>query len=90
MALYLNMKLTLDCRMLAGLLSQSQEDPPPGVLKARMRLHLLTCQACRNVDQQMQFIRTAMQVLRPLPPAEVAPVSSGRLASTAGHEKLET
>lgn len=62
------MKLMLDCRTLARLLSQSQDDAPPFAVRARMRLHLVTCQACRNVDEQLRFIRTAMQELQMNPP----------------------
>jgi hypothetical protein len=29
-----------------------------------MRLHLMTCQACRNVDEQLRFVRKAMQAVR--------------------------
>ena len=62
------MKLMLDCRALVRLLSQSQDDAPPLAVRARMRLHLVTCQSCRNVDEQMRFIRTAMQELQINPP----------------------
>jgi hypothetical protein len=65
------MKLMLDCRALAMLLSQSQEDAPPLAIRARMRLHLVTCQACRNADEQMRFMRTAMQTLQVSLPSEV-------------------
>jgi predicted anti-sigma-YlaC factor YlaD len=59
-----NMKLMLDCRALAKLLSQSQDHAPPLAIQARMRLHLMTCQACRNVDEQLRFVRKAMQAVR--------------------------
>lgn len=62
------MKLMLDCRALARLLSQSQDDAPPLAVRARMRLHLATCQACRNVDEQLRFVRTAMHELQVNPP----------------------
>lgn len=62
------MKLMLDCRALARLLSQSQDCAPPVALRARMRLHLMSCQACRNVDEQMRFVRKAMQAVRLNPP----------------------
>ncbi len=65
------MKLMLDCRALAALLSQSQDDRPPLVIRTRMRLHLLTCQGCRNVDEQMPFVRAAMQALKANVPADV-------------------
>jgi predicted anti-sigma-YlaC factor YlaD len=58
------MKLMLDCRALARLLSQSQDDVPPLTMRARMRLHLVTCQACRSVDEQLHFVRTAMHQLQ--------------------------
>ena len=58
------MKLMLDCRALTKLLSLSQDDAPPLAIQARMRLHLMTCQACRNVDEQMRFVRKAMQAVR--------------------------
>ena len=64
------MKLMLDCRALARLLSQSQDDAPPLAVRARMRLHLVTCQSCRNVDEQLRFIRTAMQELQINPPGD--------------------
>lgn len=64
-----HMKLMLDCRAFAKLLSQSQEDAPQLAIRARMRLHLMTCQACRNVDEQMRFVRKAMQAVRVDPPA---------------------
>jgi predicted anti-sigma-YlaC factor YlaD len=65
------MKLMLDCRALARLLSQSQDDAPPLATQARMRLHLMTCQACRNVDEQLQFVRQAMRTVRVTPPTDL-------------------
>ena len=65
------MKLMLDCRALTKLLSQSQDHAPPLAIQARMRLHLMTCQACRNVDEQMRFVRKAMQAVRWDPPADL-------------------
>ncbi len=58
------MKLMLDCRALAKLLSQSQDNAPPLAIRARMRLHLMSCQACRNVDEQLHFVRKAMQAVQ--------------------------
>jgi predicted anti-sigma-YlaC factor YlaD len=67
------MKLMLDCRALARLLSQSQDEAPARVTRARMRLHLVTCEACRNVDEQMRFVGKAMQELQ-LKPSRELPV----------------
>ncbi len=65
------MKLMLDCRAMAHLLSQRQDDAPPAAIRARMRLHLMTCQACRNVDEQMRFVRKAMQTLQVNPQTDL-------------------
>ena len=72
------MKLMLDCRALAKLLSQSQDDAPPLAIRARMRLHLMTCQACRNVDEQMRFVRKAMQAVRVDPPTDLQAAEHNR------------
>jgi predicted anti-sigma-YlaC factor YlaD len=64
------MKFMFDCRAFAKLLSQSQDDAPPLAIRARMRLHLMSCQACRNVDEQMRFVRKAIQAVRVDPPAD--------------------
>jgi predicted anti-sigma-YlaC factor YlaD len=72
------MKLMLDCRALAKLLSRSQDDAPPVAIRARMRLHLMTCQACRNVDAQMRFVRKAIQAVRVSPPTDLPAAEQDR------------
>ena len=62
------MKLMLDCRALSRLLSQSEDEWPPLAIRAGIRLHLMTCRACRNVDEQMRFVRKAMLAARLNPP----------------------
>jgi predicted anti-sigma-YlaC factor YlaD len=57
------MKLKLDCKDVSRLLSDAQEHPPEPSEMARLRLHLVICEACRNVEEQMAFIRRAMQRL---------------------------
>jgi predicted anti-sigma-YlaC factor YlaD len=55
------MKLNLDCKEVSRLLSTRQDqDLPPGE-RARLRLHFVLCDACRNVDEQLSFLRRAMQ-----------------------------
>lgn len=66
------MKLMLDCQALVKLLSLTQDDVTPLTIRARMRLHLITCQSCRSVDEQMRFVRTAMQALQVDPPSQVS------------------
>jgi predicted anti-sigma-YlaC factor YlaD len=72
------MKLMLDCRAVAKLLSQSQDDAPPVAVRARMRLHMMTCQACRNVDEQMRFVRKAMQAVWVNPPTDLPAAEQNR------------
>lgn len=55
------MNLDLDCKEVSRLISEGldqQMDPPR---RARMRLHFVLCATCRNVDEQMGFLRRAMR-----------------------------
>lgn len=66
------MTAKLDCKAVSRLLSESQDRLLPEAEQARMRLHLAACEACRNVEEQMAFIRRAMARLgrdpdKPLP-----------------------
>jgi predicted anti-sigma-YlaC factor YlaD len=55
------MKLQIDCREVSRLLSAGLEDALEPSVRARMRLHLAVCEACRNVEEQMAFLRRAMR-----------------------------
>ena len=57
------MKLQLDCKEVSRLISQGQDQTLPASERARLRLHFVVCQTCRNVDEQMDFIRRAMRRL---------------------------
>lgn len=57
------MKLQLDCKEVSRLISQGQDQTLPAAERARLRLHFVVCQTCRNVDEQMDFIRRAMRRL---------------------------
>ena len=57
------MKLQLDCKEVSHLISQGQDQTLPAPERARLRLHFVVCQTCRNVDEQMDFIRRAMRRL---------------------------
>ncbi len=57
------MKPVFDCQTLSRLLSDGLDRKLPSTDRARMRLHLVMCRACRNVDEQMQFMREAMRRL---------------------------
>jgi hypothetical protein len=53
----------IDCKAAARLLSDAQERELGVTERTRLRLHLAICQACRNVEQQYDFIRRAMRRL---------------------------
>ena len=56
-------KINLDCKDVSRLISQGLDEDLPAGDRARMRLHFVMCQTCRNVDEQMQFIRRAVRKL---------------------------
>jgi predicted anti-sigma-YlaC factor YlaD len=55
------MKLQIDCRETSRWLSRLQDESLPAADRARLRLHLVMCENCRNVEDQLRFIRQAMQ-----------------------------
>jgi predicted anti-sigma-YlaC factor YlaD len=55
------MKLQLDCKEVSRLISDGLDKTLPAPERARMRLHFVICQTCRDVDEQMQFLRAAMR-----------------------------
>jgi Putative zinc-finger len=55
------MKLKIDCKDVSRLISQAQDQDLPPEVRAQLRLHFVICETCRNVDEQMQFIRRAMK-----------------------------
>jgi predicted anti-sigma-YlaC factor YlaD len=63
------MKPLLDCKDVSRLLSDGQDAEIDPAVRARMRLHLVLCRTCRNVDEQMAFIRRAMRRLGSEEPA---------------------
>ena len=72
------MKIKLDCKDVSRLISQGLDEDLPAGERARMRLHFVICQTCRNVEEQMRFIRRAMgklgdEGLPPVPPPAVPP-----------------
>jgi predicted anti-sigma-YlaC factor YlaD len=69
------MKLMFDCQTVSRLLSAGLDEQLPASQRARMRLHLVMCQNCRNADEQLTFLRAAMQRLgREEPDAKPDPV----------------
>jgi predicted anti-sigma-YlaC factor YlaD len=59
----------LDCKAVSRFLSEGHDRTLPPQERARLRLHLVICDACRNVDAQFTFLRDAMKKLgRDVPP----------------------
>jgi hypothetical protein len=55
------MKIQLDCKEVSRLISNGLDETLPAPERARMRLHFVICQTCRDVNEQMQFLRSAMR-----------------------------
>jgi predicted anti-sigma-YlaC factor YlaD len=58
-------KILPNCQEVSRLLSDGLDQTLPAADRARLRLHLVMCEACRNVSDQMQFIRQAVKRLGP-------------------------
>jgi len=52
--------MMLDCKQASRLLSQSMDARLPLGQRARLRLHLLICDACTNFGRQLRVLRRAM------------------------------
>lgn len=62
------MKLNLDCQQVSRLLSTRQDETLPPGERARLRLHFVLCDSCRNVDDQLSFLRRAMRQMNQADP----------------------
>jgi predicted anti-sigma-YlaC factor YlaD len=63
-------KIDLDCKEVSRLISRGQDGSLPAAERARLRLHFVICQTCRDVDEQMSFLRRAMKQLGKEEPPE--------------------
>jgi predicted anti-sigma-YlaC factor YlaD len=50
-----NEKLT--CKDVARILSDGLDEEMTAAERARLRVHMVVCQACRNVEQQFDLLR---------------------------------
>ena len=50
----------LTCHEVSRILSDGLDKELPAGERARLRLHLVVCDACREVEQQMAFLREAL------------------------------
>lgn len=57
------MRPLIDCREASRLLSERRDREMGTAEHARLRLHLVFCDACRNVDAQMRFLGEAVRRL---------------------------
>ena len=57
------MKLKLNCQEVSRMISDGQDLRLPPADRARFRLHLVMCANCRNVDEQLKFLRLALRGL---------------------------
>lgn len=51
----------IDCKDVSRLISDGLDRELPPKERARLRLHFVICETCRDVNEQFSFIRTAMQ-----------------------------
>jgi predicted anti-sigma-YlaC factor YlaD len=57
------MSRALDCKEVSRILSDGLDKAMTPPERARLRLHMVVCDTCRNVEEQMAFLRVAMQKL---------------------------
>lgn len=61
---------TLDCKTVSRMISEGLDRDLPGPERVRLRYHFVLCEACRNVDEQMSFLRRAIRQMDKDPPAD--------------------
>lgn len=57
------MRIDIDCKEMTRLISDGLDTDLPLAKSARMRLHLVMCENCRDVTDQMGFLRRTMRQL---------------------------
>jgi len=60
----------LTCKDVARILSDGQDADMAPAERARLRLHMVVCSACRNVEQQFDMLR---RLVRKSGPGDDAP-----------------
>lgn len=64
------MSIELNCKEVSRLISDGQDRDMPPKERARLRLHFVICETCRDVNDQFNFIREAMKKLGRQEPPE--------------------
>jgi predicted anti-sigma-YlaC factor YlaD len=55
----------LTCKDVSRILSDGLDTDMQPAQRARLRLHLVVCEACRNVEQQFDFLRRLVRKAGP-------------------------
>ena len=55
------MRIRISCKDASRLISQMQDGDIPFRQRARIRLHLLLCDACTRFEKQVRFLRAALR-----------------------------
>ena len=58
------MGLLISCKDASRLISRMQDGNVPLAERARIRLHLLLCDACTGFERQVRFLRAALRHYR--------------------------
>jgi predicted anti-sigma-YlaC factor YlaD len=53
------------CKEVTRIVSEGLDEQMPPAQRARVRLHMVVCDACRNVEQQFDFLRRLMRRAEP-------------------------
>ena len=57
------MKIRLGCQEVSRLISAGHDERLAPADRARLRLHCMICARCRNVEEQLGFLRQAIRRL---------------------------
>ncbi len=63
----------LTCKEVARILSDGLDAEMAPAERTRLRLHLVICEACRNVEQQLDLLRRLVRKSAPPPPDDDPP-----------------
>jgi predicted anti-sigma-YlaC factor YlaD len=63
----MNPEPKLSCKEVARILSDGLDAEMPPAERARLRLHMVICEACRNVEQQFGLLRRLVRKSEPGP-----------------------
>lgn len=54
----------ISCQQASRLLSRREDERLPFGMRVKLRIHLVVCDACRNVSRQLASMRLALQKWR--------------------------